>query len=205
MSEVFKFRGVDNLVYALVTKDDNEESGGYVTGEVKPLAEVGEIGKTTETNSEVGYYSNKAILTIDSEGADEITCTVLPLSLETLAEITGKTYDETTGMLIDGERKKVYVAIGYRTKGTDGGYRYVWRLKGTFAIPEETVVTENDGTDSNDQQLTYTGISTTFEFKNGGAAKGIVVDARKGLTDLSAFFDSVQTPDTIKPKSNPVA
>lgn len=200
MSEIFEFRGVDNLVYALVTKDDNDENGGYVTGEVKPLAYVAEIGKTTETSSEAKYYDNKAMLTINSEGADEISCTVAPLSLETLAEITGKNYDKETGMFIDGERKNVYIAIGYRTKGTDGGYRYVWRLKGTFDIPEETVATEDDGTDSNNQQLTYTGISTTHEFKKGGACKGIVIDARKELADLTKFFDTVQTPDTVKAK-----
>ena len=37
MSEVFEFRGVDNLVYAEVTKDNNETEGGYKTGTVKVL------------------------------------------------------------------------------------------------------------------------------------------------------------------------
>lgn len=201
MSEVFEFRGVDNLVYAEVTKDDNETTGGYTTGTVKQLSPVAEIGKTVETSSEAKYYDNKPMLTINSEGADEITLTVAPLDIQTLAEITGKTYDETTGMLIDGERTNKYFAIGYRTKGTDGGYRYVWRLKGTFNIPDETSATENDGTDSNNQELTFTGISTTHKFTKGGACKGIVVDARKDLADVSTFFDTVQTPDTVQVKN----
>lgn len=201
MAEIFEFRGVDNLVYAEVTKDDNETSGGYVTGNVKPLSPVAEIGKTTETSSEPKYYDNKPMLVINSEGSDEITLTVAPLAIETLADITGKTYDQTTGMMIDGEREVKYFAIGYRTKGTDGAYRYVWRLKGTFAIPDETVATENDGTDSNNQELTFTGISTTHKFTKGGAAKGIVVDSRKDLVDFTQFFTSVQTPDTIEAKA----
>lgn len=201
MSEVFEFRGVDNLVYAEVTKDDNETTGGYTTGTVKQLSPVAEIGKTVETSSEAKYYDNKPMLTINSEGADEITLTVAPIDIEILAEITGKTYDKTTGMLIDGERTNKYFAIGYRTKGTDGGYRYVWRLKGTFNIPDETSATENDGTDSNNQELTFTGISTAHKFTKGGACKGIVVDARKDLADVSMFFDTVQTPDTVQVKN----
>ena len=52
MSEVFKFRGVEGLVYAKITTDNNEaEGGGYVTGPVKPLSPVGEIGKSTESDS----------------------------------------------------------------------------------------------------------------------------------------------------------
>ena len=195
MAEVFEFRGVDNLVFAEVTSDGAE---GYETGDVKPLSPVAEIGKTVETSSEAKYYDNKAMLTINSEGADEITLTVAPLDIEVLAEICGKTYDATTGMMIDGERQNKYFAIGYRTKGTDGGYRYVWRLKGTFNIPDETVATENDGTDSNNQELTFTGISTTHAFTKGGSCKGIVVDGRKAKTNVSAFFETVQTPDTVK-------
>lgn len=198
MSEVFEFRGVDNLVFAEVTSDNAEN---YVTGEVKPLSPVAEIGKTVETSSEAKYYDNKAMLTINSEGADEITLTVAPLDIEVLAEICGKNYDATTGMMIDGERQNKYFAIGYRTKGTDGGYRYVWRLKGTFNIPDETVATENDGTDSNNQELTFTGISTTHAFTKGGSCKGIVVDGRKDKVDVTEFFTTVQTPDTVKAKT----
>ena len=198
MAEVFEFRGVDNLVFAEVTSDGAE---GYVTGDVKPLSPVAEIGKTVETSSEAKYYDNKAMLTINSEGADEISLTVAPLDIEVLAEICGKTYDEATGMMIDGERQNKYFAIGYRTKGTDGGYRYVWRLKGTFNIPDETVATENDGTDSNNQELTFTGISTTHAFTKGGSCKGVVVDARKNKIDFTTFFETVQTPDTVTAKA----
>lgn len=199
VQETFEFRGVDNLVYAEVTKDTVEE---FTTGEVKILAPVAEIGKTTETSSEAKYYDNKPLLTVDSEGADTITITCAPPTLEVQADITGKTFDPQTGMMIDGERTKKYFAVGYRTKGTDGKYRYVWRLKGSFGIPDETNATENDGTDTNNTQLTFTGISTTHKFaKDGKTAKAVVVDERYGKVDFSTFFDTVQTPDTVKAKT----
>jgi hypothetical protein len=134
-----------------------------------------------------------------------------PPVLEKLAQITGKSFDETTGMLIDSERSNDYWALMYRTKGTDGKYRYVSRLKGTFNIPEEDSQTENDGTDTTNTQIEYTGIYTEYEFNKGkfidgvwekGSAKGIVVDTRYNLADVSTFFAQTQTPDTIQPKTN---
>jgi phi13 family phage major tail protein len=195
---VDEFRGTDNLVYAEVTADNNETSGGYVTGTVKVLAPVAEIAKTVETASDTKYYDNKPALTINAEGADTITLTVPALDLATLADITGKTYDTTVGAFMDGERNPKYFALGYRLRLTDGTYRYVWRYKGSFGIPDETSQTENAGTDSNNQQLTYTGIQTMHIFtKPNSSQKALVVDERDGLADLSTFFDTVTTCDTL--------
>lgn len=210
MAEVFEYRGVDNVVIAEVTGDDNEVSGGYVTGTVEPLLPVAEIGKTTETSSEAHYYDNQPMIVINSEGSDEITITGAGLEIDKLAKITGKSYDPTTGAMIDSPREPRYFALGYRTKGTDGKYRYVWRLKGQFAIPDETSATEDNGTEANGTELTYTGIYTTHKFTKGkyngtgwdkAPVKAVVVDERKGLADVSTFFDTVTTPDTLTAKS----
>ena len=197
--KVVEFRGVDNLVYTEVLTDDSE---GYTTGEVKSLAPVAEISKSTETSSETKYYDNLPAIVINSEGSDEIGVTCAIPDLATFADITGKTIDEETGALIDSERDPKYFAIGYRFKMTDGTYRYVWRLKGMFAIPDETSATEDDGTDGNNIELTYTGISTTHAFTKGGKpAKAVVVDdTADSKADISAFFDTVTTPDTLKKK-----
>lgn len=200
---VDEFRGTDHLVYAEVLYDNNETTGtsgtyGYVTGTVKVLAPVAEISKTVETASDTKYYDNKAALTITAEGADTITLTIPALDLPTLADITGKTYDATLGAFLDGEAVPKYFAIGYRLKLTDGTYRYVWRYKGRFAIPDETSQTENAGTDTNNQQLTYTGIETIHNFtKTGKSGKALVVDERDTKADLSDFFDEVTTCDTL--------
>ena len=204
VERVTRFRGCDNLVYAEVLTDNNEETGGYTTGEVKPLAPVGEISKTTESSSETIPYDNVPAIVITSEGADEITLTVAIPSLATLAEITGKTIDPETGAMIDDEAEPKNFAIGYRLQHTDGVNRFVWRLKGSFAIPDETSVTKGEGTDSNDIQLTYTGITTAHKFtKTGKGAKAVVVDdTADSKADVSAFFETVTTPDTLKKKSD---
>lgn len=207
-TQYFEFRGVDSFYIAPVTQDDKD---GYVTGTPVYFQPVQEIGKTTDSNSEAHYYDNKALIVVNSESADTIAITMTPPMLDQLAQITGKSFDETTGMYVDGERQNQYFAIMYRTKGTDGKYRYVSRLKGTFNIPEETVSTENDGTDTTNTQVTFTGVYTAYEFNKGkkvngawvkGSAKGVVVDERYGLVDFSTFFNQVQTPDSVQ-ASNP--
>lgn len=194
-NQAVEFRGCDNLVIAQVLADD--VSNRYSTGVVTVLAPVAEIAKTVESSSETHYYDNVGMITIRAEGTDEVTLTVPVLPLSTLAYITGKSIDAATGAFIDGAAVERYFAIGYRLKLTDGTYRYVWRLKGTFGFPDETSATEDDGTDTNNQELTFTGVQTVTEFTNGGRSRAIVIDERNSTADLSTFFDEVQTPDTI--------
>lgn len=197
--EILEYRGIEGLVYAEVTEDSVEN---YATGTVKPLAGVAELSRTTETSNEAHYYDNIPAVVINSTGADEVTITCSAIDFEVLAEITGQNYDATTGALIEGERTPKYFAIGYQTKKTNGDLVYVWRLKGMFNIPDSTHVTENDGTDANGQELTFTGISTTHKFsKTGKGAKAVNVDLGKEKADVAAFFDVVVTPDTLKAKA----
>lgn len=198
---VDEFRGTDMLMIAEVLKDNNETGEGYTTGTPEVLAPVAEISKSVETNSATKYYDNAAALVISAEGADTITLAVPALSLATLGKITGKNIDATTGALMDGIAQVKYYALGYRLRLTDGTYRYVWRYKGRFAIPDETSATENADAESQGQSLTYTGIYTSHKFtKTGGVEKALVVDERDGLADLDDFFAAVTTCDTIAAK-----
>lgn len=201
--QIFEFRGVDNFYFAEVTKDDAD---GYTCGTPVHIP-VQEVGKSTDSASEAHYYDNKAMIVVNSESADTIALVLAPPALDVLTKMIGKSFDATTGMMVDSPRQNKYFAIMYRTKGTDGGYRYVSRLKGQFNIPEETVQTEDDGTDTTNTSIEFTGIYTEHEFTKGiydgsswqkAGVKGIVVDARYGLADVSSFFSAVQTPDTVQ-------
>lgn len=203
--EIFEYRGVSDLVYAEVTKDNNDtaQSEGYVTGTVKPLAGVAEISKSTESSNEAHYYDNLPAVVISSTGSDEITISGSGIPLDVLADITGQYYDSATGMFVEKERTPKYFAIGYKTKTTSGDEMYVWRLKGTFNIPDQTSQTEDDGTDANGQEITFTGISTTHKFtKTNAPAKAVTVNTGLDLiADKANFFTAVQTPDSITPKA----
>lgn len=194
--KIVEYRGIEGLVYAEV-KTDTTDTQGYTTGTVKELAGVAELTKSTESSSEAHYYDNMPAVVIESTGSDEVTVSVSAIPLDVLADITGQYYDTETGMLVEGARESKYFAMGYKTKKTDGTEIYVWRLKGTFSIPESTHNTEDDGTDAQGQEITFTGISTTHKFtKTGKGAKAVNVEANGGA-DVSSFFTTVQTPDTV--------
>lgn len=204
--EIVEYRGIEGLVAAEVTVDDNETGSGhgYVTGTPFEIAGVAELSRSTETSSEAHYYDNMPAIVINSTGSDEVSITASAIPFDVLAKITGQNYDETTGAMIEGSRDTKYFALGYKTKKTNGDEVYVWRYKGTFSIPDSTHATENDGTDANGQEITYTGISTTHKFtKTGKGAKAINVDLGKDLADVEDFFATVTTPDTLQPKTPP--
>lgn len=207
LQEIVEYRGVEGLVAAEVLVDDNETntagSGetpnhGYVTGDVFAIAGVAEISKTTDSSSETHFYDNIPAIVITNTSSDTVTINASAIPMDVLATITGQVYDSTTGSLIEGTRDLRYFAIGYKTKKTNGDEVYVWRYKGTFNVPDQTSATENDGTDANGQELVFTGISTTHKFtKTSKGAKALNVDVAKGLANVSTFFDTVTTPDSL--------
>lgn len=195
MPKIYEYRGVEGLVYAPVTADTSE---AITFGAVKDLAGVAEISKTTDSTDEAHYYDNIPAIVVSSTGSDEITISTSAIPLDVLADITGQYYDTTTGMFVEQERTPKYFAIGYKTKTTDGVDMLVWRLKGRFNIPDQTNATENDGTDANGQEITFTGINTIHKFtKTSASAKGITVDTSVNAVDEDDFFEAVQTPDTV--------
>lgn len=196
-----EWRGVRGLVAAeLIT--DTADTITY--GDVFAIAGTAEISKEVEASSEAHYYDNIPAIVINSTGADTVTVQTSAIPLDVLGYITGQKYLDDKGALIEGERVSKYFALGYITENTSGEEMYVWRLKGSFAIPGQTNTTKNDGTDANGQELVYTGISTVHPFTanaddNGTArgAKSLVVNTAKKLADVSTFFDEVTTPDTL--------
>lgn len=197
--EIYEYRGVENLVAAEVIKDDLDE---YTTGDVFDIAGIAELGRTTESSSETKYYDNIPAMVLDSVGADTVTCSVSAIPLDVLAKITGQHYDEETGTFVEGQREAKYFALGYKTKKTNGNEIYVWRFKGKFSIPDSSHATETAGTESNGQEIIYTGIATTHKFtKTNKPAKAINVDVALDKAEVSTFFNTVTTLDTLVAKT----
>lgn len=206
---IAEFRGCDHLCIAEVTKDaiGIGEFGGYVTGTVQILTEVAQIAKSTEQSSETHFYDNKAATTIRAVGADTVQLVVPAMVLSALAKVTGAEIDDETGAYIDrgAANTQKYYALGYRLKLTDGTYRYVWRLKGTFSsVPDEVSDTESNQINTNNQTIQYSGLDTVFEFEaDGKSARSYVIDERDGKANVGTFFNTVKTPDNPCPKITP--
>ena len=214
-NSVFEYRGVQDLYYAQVLEDSEEK---FVTTTPHRLAYVATIAKEVETSSETHFYDNRGMIVIPAKGAETFTLTVAPLKLAILADITGQAFDATKGMLIEGETRPKQFCIGYKTKGTDGFWRFAWKYKGVFAIPSEEVNTESDSIDTTNMELTHTAISTIHKFayrddttvvvegtqtaQRTESITGIVVDERYARADnLDEWFTKVMTPDDVVTKT----
>lgn len=196
MVVIEEFRGVRGVVMAEVTGDDEV---GYTAGTPFAVAGVAEITRTVESSTETHYYDNMPAVAIEATGAETINLNVSAIPLDVLAKITGQTYVAAKGMMVDGPRTPKKFALGYIAELTDGTVYYVWRLKGTVAIPDETYVTKDSGTTANGQTIVYTGIWTAHKFTQTSApASAVKVDTsvNTSITE-ETFFASVQTPDTL--------
>lgn len=196
-----EYRGIRQLVIAELTETVGED--GTVTetyGKVQPLSGVqslsGEVNESTETH----YYDDMAAIVVDSEGEDTYTVTVSIPAKKTRALIEGTTYDEATGALIGTQKVKKYFAMGFIADKLNGVEEYNWIYKGKFTGGSTEHNTKDDGTDGTNMEYTFTSIHTATEYTKGGSCKYLSVD-NDGKADLSTFFDTVTTPDTLTAKS----
>lgn len=193
--KIVDWRGVRGLVAAKLLTDTAE---AITYDEPFPVCGLSTLSKTTETSSASKFYDNVPAIIITGNGADEVAIDGSAIELDVRAKLMGEYYDEASGLYVEGEPEMAYHALGYITKRTDGEEMFVWRLKGTFTYPEDEHNTEDDGTDSTGNSITYTGINTQHKFaKTGKTAKAVTMPASKYTAGENAFFESVQTPDTI--------
>lgn len=193
-----EFVGVDSCYYALVTQD---AAGGYAAGAVKYLAPVAEIAGTPTINNITSYYDNSAAINYTVEGKTELKVTVSNVDAETMAEILGKVFDAASGRFYDdGEPNPPNVAFGFRYNMGNENYRYYWYLKGTFSGGSENAVTKKENVEPKPYELTFTAVSTTYEFTVGAATmklKRVFGDTADSAFSATGWFDQVQTPDAV--------
>lgn len=197
MAEQFLFRGCDKLYYFPVTETVTDGVAKITFGTPKQIAAVKEVGVTTTSASAAHFGDNKALVVVNSEGADEITFSVFGIAPDVLADLTGKTFDEEKGLFINNERTFSYLGCAWREKLTTGKYRYRVAYKGTFGVPASTVATEDDGTEANGQELTFTSIMTEVVFADGKSSKGYFQDTTYVEIDADTFFSAIKTQDEI--------
>jgi phi13 family phage major tail protein len=195
-----EFVGVDNLVYALITKNLDDE---YVAGTPKKLAPAAEVASAPTINSLTTYYDNDAANTYTTEGPSEISVVVSNVPADVLAEILGKDYVEAEGRVYDeGVADPPEVALGFRYNMGKIGYRYYWYHVGTFAGGTEEAATKNENVDAKTYELTYTALKTNKKFTVGSKTiklKRVFADTADANFDADGWFDQVQVPGTVAP------
>ncbi len=151
--------GLDSFHYApLLT--DTTAGCSYDT----PVAISGLITADVKANGGIDtqYADDGPAVNAASVGRQEIDIefTNLPLSLRAL--LLGQTV--TSGVV--GEKADdtpLDVAVGFRSLKSNGKYRYVWYLKGNFALPDDKYKTKEEKTNFNTQGMKFIGLRRNYD------------------------------------------
>lgn len=188
--------GLDSLYVAEVTQDD---TSAYTAGTPAYLAPAAEASQEPSSSFAIQYADDQPFDVATAEGETKIALKVTGIDLATLALITGRKFDSTTGRMYDNGGTAPYMALSFRSKKSNGSYRYYQYLKGKFDMPKEDTATLAEKPEPKVLELSYTAIRTVKTFDLGGgvtdSVKRIVGDTDTTNFSATNFFAQVQTPD----------
>lgn len=179
--------GCKNLYYALVTVG---EDGTETYGTPKKIVGLQEFS-TTNNYSEYTFYSDDQV----DESGKSLTSVELALVIKGIdpqveADIMGKEYDETTGVLttsVDDQQKSIALMYEITTLG-DSYFRVLYNCK--LAKDEMNSTGKTDNVESNDISLSGMAIPNSK-----GKVDRVVDAAVTGSSAIvSNFFKSVYEP-----------
>lgn len=190
--------GLDKLYYALITKDD---ATGYTAGEPTWLAPAGSAKVSTTRNSQSQFADDGVFDTSEGEGESKIEIEVTNVPLSQAAVLVGKTYNTSNGMLIDGSAgAPPECALMFRSRKSNGKYRYICYLKGKFSLADEDYSTMEEQPSPKLAKLTFTALRTVFEFTTATGKKETVKvvkadeDVAASATLIAGWFTAVPVP-----------
>lgn len=186
--------GLRDLYIALVTQDDAD---AYAAGTPQAFAPAVNASHKPVSNSKTQYADDTPFDVILSEGETVIDIEVTAIPLATLALVLGKEFDAATGRMLDGGGIPPDVALSFRSKKSNGAYKYFQYLKGKFAAPGEDQATETETPDPKTTTISFTAIKTTHEFTVGAITKGykrLVGDEDAAGFSGAGWFGAVQVP-----------
>ena len=194
--------GLDSLYVAEVTADS---AAAYTAGTPAWLAPAAEASLEPSTSFAIQYADDQPYDVATAEGETKSNLKITGLDLETLAWITGKVFDATTGRVYDNGGIAPFMALGFRSKKSNGSYRYYWFMKGKFDMPKEAIATLADRPDPKTLDLTFTAIRTVHQWSLGGgvtdSVKRVIGDTDTDAFSATGWFTQVQVPGVATPSA----
>lgn len=193
--------GLDSLYVAEVTQDD---ASGYAAGTPEWFAPAAEASIAPAVNRQTQYADDQPYDTFSSEGESTIQLTVTGIPLEMLAKVTGRVFDATTGRMYDNGGTPPEYALMFRSKKSNGNYRYYSYVKGKFDMPGEEAASQTDSPDPKTTQITFTAVKSIYKFDLGDindGVKRVVGDDDTDAFSSTGWFSQVQTPGVSTPSS----
>ncbi|WP_049869532.1 major tail protein [Paenibacillus sp. D9] len=145
--------GLDMLHYAIIT---TAADGTETYGTPKALKDVRTATVSPETNTESLYADDRLVEVATSLGGIELELEVRDIPTEDYAALTGATID-ANGVVVDKSTDNApFVAVGWRSRKTNGAYRHYWLYKGKFGLPEDEFATKEDSASFQTPKITGT-------------------------------------------------
>lgn len=194
--------GLDSIYIAAISADS---VAAYTAGTPAYLAPAAEAKAVPSVNVQTIYADDQAYDTAINEGSTEIELTLTNVDPATLASLTGGFFEASEGRVYDRANPAgaANYALGFRSKKTNGSYRYYWYLKGRFTKPEENFATQGDTPDAKTVTLKYTAVKTTHQWGLDDPTTPTITDGviriwgDEDTTDFvsTGWFTAVQEPD----------
>lgn len=186
--------GLRDLYIAAVSADGD---AAYTAGTPQRLSYAATLSATPNQSFETQYADDGAFETVASEGETTFDLEVTAVPLETLALISGKIFDSTTGRVYDNAGTPGYFALGFRSLKSNGSYRYYWFLKGRFNAPNLEAATKGETAEPKIQKLQFVAVKTLHQFDLGDindGVKAVIGDEDTDSFDATNWFAQVQVP-----------
>lgn len=195
--------GCDKLHFAPLTTDTHNtiEYGAPV-----PLPGLMKIGISPNSSSATAFFDNGPGEQATTMGAIEVTAEKSALSTAELALILGHMLDTNGALVYGADDTPTEGAVGFRTLKSNGKYKYVWLLKGSFAEPETEVETRGESVNFQNSSLTGNFVKTNY-YATVGANKTkqlwkVEIDEEDAITDptiITNWFKHVYIPGKTAP------
>jgi phi13 family phage major tail protein len=115
-----------------------------------------------KSNTETLYCDDGPDETVTSLGEIDVEFEAKDIDLNTQAALLG--HSVTGGVLVKKSTDTApYVALGFKSKKSNGSYRYVWLYKGKFALQEQEYQTAEDKPKFQTPKIKGTFIKRTFD------------------------------------------
>lgn len=194
-------QGFRDLYIAEVLQDDAD---AYVVDTPERLAPAATASIKHATNSETQYADDAPFDELVAEGASEIELEITNLPAEMDAKLNGQVFDAPSGRVYDSAdpTSAPFFALGYRSKKTNGSYRYFWYYKTRFRKPDSDHASVSDKPEAKLTKLMCKALKTTYQFDQGTKTDGmkrLYGDEDTTNFDGATWFSQVQTPSTTTP------
>lgn len=186
--------GLDKLYYATITEDENGDET-YATPTV--LAEAVSAELSVELNEAIFYADDKASETVKEFKSGSITLSINDIGSNVASALIGATVDDNGALVYAGEDNASSVAIAFRSKKSNGQYRYFWLYRVKFGVPSTSLTTKGDSVSFANPSIVGTiMLRNKPDDNNKHPWKTEITEGETGVdtATITSWFDAVYEP-----------